>query len=323
MLFQRPTPEQVRVGLGALKTLALCDSIELEPAEREMMMSVQRVLGTHHDIDLVPALGPAEVARQIEDPGIRHQIVCALIVVSLIDGEANETELGLLEAFAFALEVEEKSVESFRRLVRRQSLALRVDLVRRFWAIDKLRERVQEEGLGAVARFVRASAGRFEDPAMARRFTALRDLPDGTLGREYVRFIDDNGWPLPGERGAASDIIVYHDMTHVLAGYGTDPIGEVETACFSAGYRRQEPFTFILFVLLQFHMGVRITPVAKPQRGLFDVERALRALERGASMNVDLTESWSFWDVIDVPVEELRRRYGIPAKQEGELRHSA
>ncbi len=168
--------------------------------------------------------------------------------------------------------------------------------------------------MGAVARAVCAAAGRLEDRALARRFETLRALPDGTLGREYIHYLETRGWPLPGERGAQSDIIVYHDMTHILADYGTDPGGEVETACFTAGHRRKEPFTFVLFVLLQFHIGVRMTPGAKAERGYFDVGRALVALERGAAMNIDLSADWDYWDVVDVSVDELRRRYNIPPR---------
>jgi hypothetical protein len=311
MELHRPTPAELRVGLGALKTVALCDSIDLDPSERDLLSAVQRVFGTDLDLDRIEALGPAEVARRIADPAIRRQLVCALIVVSLIDGEASPEEAALVDAFAFALGVEERAVRNLRQLADDETIALRVDLARRFWAIDKLRERIDDEGLGALARFVRASAGRFEDAALARRFAALRALPDGTLGREYVRMQDEHGWRLPGEKGGPSDIIVFHDMTHVLGGYGTDPIGEVETACFSAGYRRKDPFAFVLFVLLQFHVGLRMTPVAKPERGRFDVERALCAIARGARMNVDLTAGWSWWDVADVTLADLRSRYGI------------
>lgn len=320
MDFQRPSPEQVRVGLGALKTLALCDSLELEPTERAMLQAIQRAFGTNDDVDGIEPLGPAEVARRIGDPALRHQIVNALIVVSLIDGEAVKEEVELVDAFAFALGVEEKAVENLRQLVQKETMSLRFDLMRRFWAIDKLRERIKGGGgVGAAVDFVRAAAGRYEDPELAARFRAWRALPDGTLGREYVRFVDDNGWPLPGEKGAASDIIVYHDLTHVLAGYGTDPSGEIETACFSAGYRKEDPFSFVLFALLQFHVGFRITPIAKAQRGLFDVERALTAMRRGAAMNLDLTDGWSYWEVAAVPIDELRERYGIPPKPAARL----
>lgn len=101
------------------------------------------------------------------------------------------------------------------------------------------------------------------------------------------------------------------DCTHVLSGYGTDPDGEVQVACFSAGYRRQDPFIFVFFVLLQFHAGIRMTPITKARTGFFDPEKALIALQCGAAMNVDLTDGWDYWPVMGEQVEELRRRYNI------------
>jgi hypothetical protein len=57
-----------------------------------------------------------------------------------------------------------------------------------------------------------------------------------------------------------------------------------------------------------------MTPGSRAERGFFDVERALVALERGAAMSIDLTDGWSYWEVADVPLAELRRRYNILPK---------
>ncbi len=212
--------------------------------------------------------------------------------------------------------VDERSVGNLRHLADHHLLILRFDVLRRFWAIDKLRERIKSEGPLAFLRFAAANVGKYENAELAARFDTLRKLPPDTLGAEYINYMDRNGFPLPGHKGAISDIIAYHDMTHVLSGYGTDPAGEVQVASFSAGYRRREPFTFVLFVLLQFHVGVRMTPGAAAERGYFDVEKALVALERGAAMNIDLSEGWDYWEVIDHPVQDLRIRYNIPPYSE-------
>ncbi|MBH8562878.1 hypothetical protein I8748_11915 [Nostoc sp. CENA67] len=37
----------------------------------------------------------------------------------------------------------------------------------------------------------------------------------------------------------------------------------------------------------------------------------MHALQRGAACKVDLSDNWNFWEVVDVPVQELRDRYGI------------
>jgi len=311
MELKRPSSQQLRLGLRALKCVALAKSVELGEREREMLAGLQRFFGTDLDMDQLSAIDPDELAEQLTDQRIRQQLVGAMVAFTSIDCEADPAEASLVSRYATALTVDERAVRDIERLARHERFGLRIDVLRRFWAVDELRERVHELGLGEVLRFVKANVGRLDDKFMAVRFHSLRDLPAGTLGREYVRLLDDNGWPVPGDAGALSDIIVHHDMSHVLGGYGTDAVGEIETACFSAGYQRKEPFTFVLFVLLQFHAGGRATAGPGAQTGDFDCERALAALERGAEMSVDLTDDWDYWEVVGVPVEELRSRYGI------------
>jgi hypothetical protein len=67
----------------------------------------------------------------------------------------------------------------------------------------------------------------------------------------------------------------------------------------------------VFFVLLQFHMGIRMTPITKAHTKFFNPEKAMIALRRGAAMNVDLNNSWDYWPVMGEQVEELRRRYNI------------
>jgi hypothetical protein len=64
-------------------------------------------------------------------------------------------------------------------------------------------------------------------------------------------------------------------------------------------------------VLLQFHVGVRVTPITGARTGFFDPLKAMIAIRRGAAMNVDLNKEWEYWPVMREQVEELRRRYNI------------
>ena len=131
------------------------------------------------------------------------------------------------------------------------------------------------------------------------------------LGRAYWEYCRTNGFALPGEKGGAAEPILFHDCAHVLSGYGTTPEEEVQVACFSAGFQRRDPFTFVFFVLLQFHVGIRMTPITEARTGFFDPEKALIAIRRGAAMNVDLNNGWDYWPVMGEQVEELRKRYNI------------
>jgi hypothetical protein len=81
---------------------------------------------------------------------------------------------------------------------------------------------------------------------------------------------------------------------------------------FQAGFIREDGFAFLMFVIIQFHLGVKITPVADAETGLFDVAKVLRAAQRGAACKVDLSDRWNPFDVVQLPLEEVRTRFGIP-----------
>ena len=72
---------------------------------------------------------------------------------------------------------------------------------------------------------------------------ALARLPRGTLGREFVRFLRDNGLePFSYTHPVSTDgQFLYkryretHDLHHVVTGYGADPLGEIELQAFYCG----------------------------------------------------------------------------------------
>jgi hypothetical protein len=254
---------------------------------------------------------PVELAHALPDPQLRKQLVQGLIVVSLIDGKPDRQETALVEQFAQALEVDAPEVRNLRHVLNGEVLQLRLDLVRRFWLRPKVEAIWNEEGIKGLYKFVRGMMGRYENKELAARYQALEHYPAGSLGRSYWEYCRTNGFPLPGEKGGAPEQILFHDCAHVLSGYGTAPEEEVQVACFSAGFQRREPWLFVFFVLLQFHVGIRMTPITTARTGFFDPQKAMIAIRRGAAMNIDLNNGWDYWPVMGEQVEELRRRYNI------------
>ena len=60
--------------------------------------------------------------------------------------------------------------------------------------------------------------------------SSWRNLPEGTLGRAFVEFYDRFGFDLPGTPGTTgvqrpASWRVYHDMSHVISGYGASGSG--------------------------------------------------------------------------------------------------
>ncbi|UQA55331.1 Coq4 family protein [Polyangium aurulentum] len=80
------------------------------------------------------------------------------------------------------------------------------------------------------------------NPCLDIDMNALRALPDGTVGREYARHLDENGLkqltvsPAMKERYAdkpyALRYTTTHDLFHVLTGFSTMPAGEIGLYAF-------------------------------------------------------------------------------------------
>ena len=310
MALEAPPLPIAAVGLRALKTVAQVDGV-LHPLERDLLESVQRfILQSDLDLDALEPIAPDELAAAVPEGPFRPRIVHGCIMMSLIDGEAGADELPQVDAFARALGIRDASLKDLHRVANGQLKLLRFDLMRRFLAADRLKKEWNERGLRGIYELARVAI-QGEDAALAARYQALEQLPDGTLGREYVRFIRENEFSLPGERGSPPELMVFHDCTHVLGSYRTTPDEEALIAAFHAGNRKQDPFGLMLFVVAQFHLGIQITPTTGGLRGLIKPQELLQAFQRGAQINRDLVTGWTPQDDFERPVDELRRELNI------------
>ena len=130
MEFTMPTTEQAHWGLRAMKTVAQADGV-IDESERHMLEAVQRVFGTHHDVDGLETIAPEELAAGLPDQQIRRQLVNGLIVMSLIDQDVKPAEAEVVERFASALQVTLPEGTNLRHVVKKELFHLRLDLVRR------------------------------------------------------------------------------------------------------------------------------------------------------------------------------------------------
>src|SRR5947199_2641793 len=94
------------------------------------------------------------------------------------------------------------------------------------------------------------------DEQLARRWEALRDLPDGALGREVVKFYDARGFVFPGRPNSAPPLLAQHDWIHVIADYGSTVECELEVFGFIAR-ANDDPrgFSLLAMVISLFETG--------------------------------------------------------------------
>jgi ubiquinone biosynthesis protein COQ4 len=123
-------------------------------------------------------------------------------------------------------------------------------------------------------------------------FDALARLPDGTLGREYVRFLRDNAIvPDVFQRPAGLDervayavqrIRQTHDLWHVLTGYTPDIRGEILLQAFTFA-QLGAPSAFAIAFFGTLRHGLRL-------KGFFRDLRA--AIRRGKATRPLATFRW-------------------------------
>ena len=310
--FELPR-DQVNAGLRAMKMVASANGV-FSVEERDLIQCVAEVFEVPVDPDALEAITPQALAAIIVDPAWRLRTVQALVVIALIDGEASPSEVSLVDAYAAALEVKDARLKNMHQLLDGKLLFLRLDILRRQPLGQKIvRQAVEAEGVRGALKIVRmALFGQTAlDPDQAWRFKQLGLLPPGTLGREFWAHMTKNRFAFPGEHHGVPELGMHHDLTHVLAGFDTDPEGEIQIASFYAGYLKEDPFSFVFMVLVMFHLGVKVSPIATPAKGKFDPQKVIRAMQRGAAINIDFTEKWDWWKDAALPIDEVRRKYNV------------
>jgi hypothetical protein len=312
-----PDPELVPFALRAVKTVATVDG-PLDATQRTAIALAQRLnLGTDVDVDALAPISPEELAAALPQvPAGRLRVVRAMVIVSLLRGDVSPAQAREVDRYAQALGVEEHAVENLRRLADGRIALLRFDVSRRSFTGTAAAQTVEAEGALRLLRQVAARAGLYDDAEEAARWEGLAAYAEGTLGRALWDYYQRNRFPVPGRRHALPAFAVVHDLCHVLSGYGVDPPGEIEVVSFQAGFMREDPMSTLLFVILQSHLGMRLVRIASSHVGGLDdpaiLERAFRAFRRGSAVTVDLFDHWDFWPELAQPIDEVRRRLGIP-----------
>jgi uncharacterized tellurite resistance protein B-like protein len=310
MEFRIPAPRELEAGLRALKTVAEVDG-PLRDDERALLVAANQAFGGEASIDALAPITPEELAAIVQDRQIRWQLTGALVVTTLADGEIDRPEAALVKRFVKAMEVDDPAVANMGKIAAGHLRLARLDILRRQWVPRKIREIAAKEGMKTYWKALLGMLRIDDDPELSKRYRALEHAPEGSLGRGYYDFVLENGFPFAGEKGAAPEVIAFHDMTHVLSGYATTPAEEILAAAFSAGYSRHENLNWLMFVLSQFQLGIQMAPGVVPDVSAMSPARMLAAIRRGAAMNLDLNVGWDYWDVIHEPIATLRERYNI------------
>jgi hypothetical protein len=300
-------PADLPIALGAVRAI---DPYPSQDQDR-FLGAIARLHGHRLEPKSLPRPTPEQTARVITAPATRKRLLELAVVNAVIDGQVLPVPTAYVSILARALELGERETRALRELAARHHLMARVDFTRRIggsltgdaWRADRW------QGVRKVFAPVFQLG---EDPLTASRYRALGRLPVDSFGFALFEHYRANQFAFPGEVGGLPERGIFHDLAHVLSGYGTDPEGEIQQAAFQAGFVRNDGFFFLYFGIVQFHLGVRLTPFSEADPGVLDVEAIDAAFARGAACNVDLSDGWDYWPLLAKPLEVVRAELGVP-----------
>jgi ubiquinone biosynthesis protein COQ4 len=150
---------------------------------------------------------------------------------------------------------------------------------------------------------------------------ALRKLPEGSFGRAYLAFMEQEGLTIEGLMGAAEEADIrfdeetqfpafaktfkyldaVHDLWHVVTGYGRDALGELCNLEYTYKMTRNSGLPLIIWI------GRMAQKLERPDLPIAKAIAEAQRMGEGAEwiMGYDVAE------LLPLPLEEVRRRLNI------------
>lgn len=266
------------------------------------------------EIDAFEPITPIEVAEVFDDEVAARRLRMILVLFEILRTPPSEEQVVRVDSFALALGGDDEGLRLVRGMVRSESERASEHL-RSVWN----RSRLEVSDQSIRERYDEIDV-RIDDDELASALRSMRDLPRGTLGREYIEFYLANGFDIPGEGVANPAFFVQHDMSHLLAGLGPSAQGELALSAFQIGMFENEPHWMQFLVgLAAYELGVLGGPDFDPKARVLErdgaIELVLESFERGTRCTSNYNDV-SLLTLVDRPIEELRARFGIGPPRE-------
>lgn len=321
MFLIHTSPKNAEIVARAVTSACRMDGWQ-SPVQPKLLHTLfNRLLGQDLDFEKMAPTSPAEVVAALRSEAERNELIQLMVATEILCNPIPERLERSIVQWATALHVHERSLLYVRDLMRGELTKAIHDFYRMNWIADLDRRSPEFEALLRHAGDKAYALTIEADPAEAARWTALASCPQGSIGASLWEFYQMRGFTVPGQPGSVNAAVAQHDWEHVLADYGTTPMGEIEVISFQAAASRAPGATLGFFgVLALFESGLMpISLVVDKQAGHNlsapgGIERLAEAVARGAACNTDLVLDVDFFQHAHEPLEEIRTRFGIQPK---------
>ena len=283
--------------------------------QRHLLQSVVSKVWERPDLDIstLTPLSPAEAAVLFDTPIVRARLRKFLVLFEFCRHPFTEEQIALVDSYESALGDDGHD----------GGLQIARDFVRE--GLPKALEDVQRLSTEGVSTLTEVSiADHYSEmdmkaPELANELRRFADLPPGTLGREFYDFYFRNSFELPGEGHGSPAFFVRHDMCHIISGYGPTSPEEVALSAFHVGMNDNEAnWNFLIISLAALELGMFNSENFEGKTDILDRDGALELMVEGFVRGSHCTGDFSEMDHLGeahCTVEEIRERYGFPARQ--------
>jgi hypothetical protein len=321
MFLIHTAPEHAEIVARAVVSACRLEGWQ-SPVQPKLLHTLfNRLLGQDLDFETIEPLSPAEAVGTLASSAEREELIQLMVAIEILCNPIPERLERSVVQWATALRVHERSLLYARELARGELTKAVHDFYRLNWIGDldrrspEFEELLRHAGDKAYALTIEA------DAAEAARWSALGSCPQGSIGRSLWDFYQMRGFPVPGQPGSVNATVAQHDWIHVLADYGTTPMGEIEVSSLqNSTTRTPGAMLGLVGVLALFESGLMpasLVVAQQPGHSLSDpggIERMAEAVARGAACNVDLLLDVDFFQRANEPLEEIRERFAIQPK---------
>ena len=259
------------------------------------------------DLADVRPLSSDVVAQAVARPDARLRFAEIALTLELCRHPMAEEQVNLSEKYVTALGLGEHEIELTRTAIEQGAEAAATDLERSY---SKILPEISE--LSLRNRYLRLDQ---PDYPLAERLTKLHDLPEDTLGYQYIEFYRRHGFPLPGDDVNLPAHYVNHDMNHVITGYEPTAPGEIARSAFlmAADDSRHNWLEFLLTMSIHEsgvlnHGEIRAKVATLDRDGIADFLGD--GLRRGVQCTVDLSQV-DHLAIAHLPLEQVRENFSV------------
>ena len=271
--------------------------------------SITRHLWGRGDIDVhnLTPLSSAEVAKALTRPQARLRFAEIMMTLELCRHPISKEQVDRAQKYVAALGIDDVEIETTRTAIVKGAEAAATDLERFY---QQILPEISEISLRD--RYLRLDK---PDPALAARLRKLRELPEETLGYQYLEFYRRNNIELPGDDTHLPAHYVNHDMNHVITGYEPTAPGEIARSGFllAASDSHHNWLEFLLTLSIHEsgvlnHGDIRAKVATLDREGV--PEFLGEGLERGATCTVDLSQV-DHLAIAHLPLEQVRANFSV------------